>query len=336
MNGFYGECLRLEIFGQSHAESVGMTLQGVPAGIRVDFDALLQFMQRRAPGRSEYATARREADVPEFTSGLCDNVTDGTPITAVIRNTDVRQHDYDALRTAPRPGHADYSAWIRSGSIPTGGGEFSGRMTAPLCTAGGICLQLLEAEGVSIRARIAEIGGACDENEMRARIARAKAEGDSVGGVIECVAEGIPAGLGGALFGGMESRISAAVFGIPAVKGIEFGAGFASARLRGSENNDEFCLRGGRIETRSNNCGGILGGITDGMPLVFRTAVKPTPSIAKPQRSVDLRTLEETTIEIHGRHDACIVPRAVPCVEAAAAIAIYDAWLAQRKETERT
>lgn len=336
MNGFYGECLRLEIFGQSHAESVGMTLEGVHAGARVDFDALLHFMQRRAPGRSEYATARREADVPEFTSGLRDGVTDGMPITAVIRNTDVRPRDYDALRTVPRPGHADYSAWLRYGSIPTGGGEFSGRMTAPLCIAGGICLQLLENEGVSIRARVAEIGGAHDEKAMHDKVMHAKAEGDSVGGVIECVAEGVPAGLGGALFDGMESRISAVVFGIPAVKGIEFGAGFASARLRGSENNDEFCINGGRIETRGNNCGGILGGITDGMPLVFRAAVKPTPSIAKPQRSVDLHTLEETTIEIHGRHDACIVPRAVPCVEAAAAIAIYDAWLARRGETEWT
>lgn len=170
---------------------------------------------------------------------------------------------------------------------------------------------------------------------MHDKIMQAKAEGDSVGGVIECVAEGVPAGLGGALFGGMESRISAAVFGIPAVKGIEFGAGFASTRLLGSENNDEFCINDGRIETRGNNCGGILGGITDGMPLVFRAAVKPTPSIAKPQRSVDLRTLEETTIEIHGRHDACLVPRAVPCVEAAAAIAMYDAWLARRGDTER-
>ena len=321
MNGFYGECLRLEIFGQSHAESVGMTLEGVPAGARVDLDALLRFMQRRAPGRSEYATARREAD--------------GTPITAVIRNTDVRPRDYDALRTVPRPGHADYSAWLRYGSIPTGGGEFSGRMTAPLCIAGGICLQLLENEGVSIRARVNEIGGAHDEKAMHDKIMQAKAEGDSVGGVIECVAEGVPAGLGGALFGGMESRISAVVFGIPAVKGIEFGAGFASTRLLGSENNDEFCINDGRIETRGNNCGGILGGITDGMPLVFRAAVKPTPSIAKPQRSVDLHTLEETTIEIHGRHDACIVPRAVPCVEAAAAIAIYDAWLARRGDTER-
>ena len=328
MNGFYGECLRLEIFGQSHAESVGMTLEGVPAGARVDLDALLRFMQRRAPGRSE-------ADVPEFTSGLCGGEADGTPITAVIRNTDVRPRDYDALRTVPRPGHADYSAWLRYGSIPTGGGEFSGRMTAPLCIAGGICLQLLENEGVSIRARVNEIGGAHDEKAMHDKIMQAKAEGDSVGGVIECVAEGVPAGLGGALFGGMESRISAVVFGIPAVKGIEFGAGFASTRLLGSENNDEFCINGGRIETRGNNCGGILGGITDGMPLVFRAAVKPTPSIAKPQRSVDLHTLEETTIEIHGRHDACIVPRAVPCVEAAAAIAIYDAWLARRGETER-
>ena len=166
MNGFYGECLRLEIFGQSHAESVGMTLEGVPAGARVDLDALLRFMQRRAPGRSEYATARREADVPEFTSGLCGGEADGTPITAVIRNTDVRPRDYDALRTVPRPGHADYSAWLRYGSIPTGGGEFSGRMTAPLCIAGGICLQLLENEGVSIRARVNEIGGAHDEKAM--------------------------------------------------------------------------------------------------------------------------------------------------------------------------
>ena len=358
MSSVYDGNLTVSIFGQSHAPAIGVTIDGLPAGLPVDLDALGRFLRRRAPGQNVWSTPRKEADLPEFLCGLKDGRTCGAPLTAIIRNTNTRSGDYENLMDIPRPGHADYTAQVKFGGAQdaAGGGHFSGRLTAPLCIAGGLCLQVLARQGVRVRARIVSIGTVTDDAAfdapvdekpfpavsdeaaaaMQAQIAQAKAEQDSVGGVIECTAEGVPAGLGGALFGGMESRISTAVFGIPAVKGIEFGAGFASARLRGSENNDEFCINGGRIETRGNNCGGILGGITDGMPLVFRAAVKPTPSIAKPQRSVDLHTFEETTIEIHGRHDACIVPRAVPCVEAAAAIAIYDAWLARRGETERT
>ena len=324
MNGFYGECLRLEIFGQSHAESVGMTLEGVPAGARVDLDALLRFMQRRAPGRSEYATARREADVPEFTSGLRDGVTDGMPITAVIRNTDVRPRDYDALRTVPRPGHADYSAWLRYGSIPTGGGEFSGRMTAPLCIAGGICLQLLENEGVSIRARVAEIGGAHDEKAMHDKVMHAKAEGDSVGGIVECMVTGLPVGLGDPFFDSLESELSHMMFSIPAVKGIEFGDGFGLAAMKGSAANDCMHWANGKVETTTNHNGGILGGISGGNPVIFRLAIKPTASIGKPQLTVNLAERKDTLLTIGGRHDPCIIPRAIPVIETAAALVILD------------
>ena len=354
MSSSYGENLRLTIFGQSHSLAIGVTVEGIPAGQRIDLAELQRFLDRRAPGRSDLATPRKEADVPEFLSGVVDGVTCGAPLTAIIRNTNTRSGDYRDLAHTPRPGHADYTAAVKYGGAQdaAGGGHFSGRLTAPLCIAGGICLQLLRREGISIVSRIAEIGGIEDCGElngptaekpfpvmddaqgakMREAIAAAKAEGDSVGGVVEVAAFGLPAGLGDPMFGGMENRIAAIVFGIPAVKGVEFGEGFGAARLRGSENNDAFCIRDGRVETVTNHCGGILGGITDGMPLRFRAAIKPTPSIFRPQQSVDLETMEETTLQIQGRHDPCIVPRAVPVLEAAAAIAIYDALLGRRKE----
>ena len=278
----------------------------------------------------------------------------GTPLTAILKSANTRSGDYDALRDVPRPGHADYTAWVKYGESrdSRGGGHFSGRLTAPLCVAGGICLQLLAREGITIISRVAAIGGVRDEGEltastaekafptvsdsageaMRSAIAAARAEGDSLGGIVECAVLGLPAGLGDPMFDGMENRIAAAVFGVPAVKGIEFGAGFAAAGLRGSENNDAFSVENGRIITDGNHCGGILGGITDGMPLTFRAAVKPTPSLARPQQSVDLKTGEIVPLTVTGRHDPCIVPRAVPCLEAAAAIAVYDALLARRKE----
>ena len=281
-------------------------------------------------------------------------MTCGTPITAVIRNTDTRSGDYELLKRLPRPGHADYTAQVKyfGHQDAAGGGHFSGRLTAPLCIAGGICLQLLERHGIRILSRIAAIGCVEDRGallastaekdfptvdegqgaQMRALIAEAKARGDSVGGVVECAVLGLPAGLGDPIFGGMENRIAAVCFGIPAVKGIEFGAGFAAARGLGSEMNDEFCLEEGKVRTRTNRAGGILGGITNGMPLRFRLAIKPTPSIAMEQRSVDLQSMEETTLRVPGRHDPCIVPRAVPCAEAAAAIAVYDALLGRRRE----
>lgn len=351
----YGENLRITIFGQSHSPAIGVTVEGIPAGERIDTAELARFLARRAPGRNEWSTPRREADAPEFLSGLKDSVTCGAPLAAIIRNADTRSQDYAALADTPRPGHADYTAQVKYGGAQdsAGGGHFSGRLTAPLCIAGGICIQLLAREGITVISRIAAIADVEDEGAlcastaekpfptvsdergeaMRAAIAAAKADGDSVGGVIECAVLGLPAGLGGPLFGGLEGRISAAVFGIPAVKGIEFGAGFAAARMRGSENNDCFEMSAGRVVTKSNNCGGILGGISDGMPLVFRAAVKPTPSIAAEQLTLNMKTMEETALHVPGRHDPCVVPRAVPCVEAAAAIAVYDALLARRKET---
>ena len=354
MSSSYGENLHIHIFGESHGPAVGVTVEGIPAGERVDLEALQHFLDRRAPGRSAWSTPRKEADVPEFLSGLREGKTCGTPLTAVLRNANTRSGDYDALRDVPRPGHADYTAWVKYGESrdSRGGGHFSGRLTAPLCVAGGICLQLLAREGITIISRVAAIGGVRDEGEltastaekafptvsdsageaMRSAIAAARAEGDSLGGIVECAVLGLPAGLGDPMFDGMENRIAAAVFGVPAVKGIEFGAGFAAAGLRGSENNDAFSVENGRIITESNHCGGILGGITDGMPLTFRVAVKSTPSIARPQQSVDLNTGEIVPLTVTGRHDPCIVPRAVPCLEAAAAIAVYDALLARRKE----
>ena len=347
----YGEHLHLTIFGQSHAPAIGMTLEGLPAGEAIDMEALQGFLNRRAPGQNEWSTPRKEADVPEFLSGLVGNVTCGAPLTAIIRNTNTRSGDYAGLSVVPRPGHADFTAAVKYGGHAdfAGGGAFSGRLTAPLCIAGGICLQLLRRRGITVISRIAAIGGVTDTapltastagkpfpvvedaagEAIRAAIAAAKAEGDSVGGIIECAVLGLPVGLGGPLFDGMEGKIASIIFGIPAVKGIEFGAGFAAAALRGSENNDAFTVENGTVKTVTNHCGSILGGITNGMPLTFRTAFKPTPSIAKEQQSVNLTSLTPETLRVQGRHDPCIVPRAVPCVEAAAAVAVYDALLGE-------
>ena len=357
MSESYGENIQVTIFGQSHAPAIGVTIDGLPAGEEIDLDELRAFLSRRAPGNNAWSTPRKEADEPEIQCGMANGKTCGAPLTAIIRNQNTRPGDYANLRTVPRPGHADYTAYVKyDGSADmSGGGHFSGRLTAPLCIAGGICKQILKREGIEIKARIQAIGGIEDPGDilteeigtdfpvihveagakMQECIAKALSEGDSVGGIIECVVTGLPVGLGGPLFDGMEGRISKAVFGIPAVKGIEFGVGFASAKLRGSENNDAFCIKDGNVQTETNRCGGILGGITNGMPVLFRAAFKPTPSISRPQKSVDLTTGEETTLEIKGRHDPCIVPRAVPVVEAAAAIAVYDALLGRRKELKR-
>ena len=354
MSSTYGENLHLTIFGQSHSPAIGMTLEGIPAGEQIDFEALQCFLERRAPGRNAYSTARKEADAPEFLSGLRGDTPCGVPLTAIIRNGDTRSKDYAPFSAVPRPGHADYTANVKySGHQDyAGGGHFSGRLTAPLCIAGGVCLQILQRHGIEVISRIRAIGDVEDPSPltastaekafptvdetageaMQAAIAQAKAQGDSLGGVIECAVLGLPAGLGDPMFGGMENRIAAIVFGIPAVKGVEFGAGFAAARLRGSQNNDSYTVKDGRVETRSNHCGGILGGITNGMPLVFRAAIKPTPSIAMEQDSVNLETLEAEKLRVGGRHDPCIVPRAVPVMEAAAAIAVYDALLGRKKE----
>jgi len=350
---FTGLALRLSIFGQSHSEAIGMTIDGLPAGLPIDLDKLQGFLNRRAPGQNDWSTPRKEEDRPEFLCGLKDGFTCGAPLTAIIHNNNTRPKDYSRLKITPRPGHADYTAEIKYRGYQdySGGGHFSGRLTAPLCIAGGVLKQMLESKGITVDARIESIAGIRDDSpftasvadkrfpvvddavgeQMRQAIAAARAEGDSVGGVIECVVRGLPVGLGEPMFDGIENQIARAVFAVPAVKGIEFGAGFAAANMRGSENNDPFTVRDGRIETLTNNAGGILGGISNGMPVVFRVAVKPTPSIAKEQQSVNLNTMRPEALNITGRHDPCIVPRAVPVIEAAAALAISDLILGESK-----
>ena len=350
MSSMYGENLRLSVFGQSHAPAIGMTLDGIPAGLPVDMAALQAFLARRAPGQNSFSTTRKEADTPEFLCGIADGFTCGAPITAIIRNTNTRSGDYDNLRDCPRPGHADYTAQIKYGGYQdaAGGGHFSGRLTAPICIAGGLCIQWLAQKGIRVGAHIASIAGISDMpfdmtdpqidavgkefpvldteagEAMGNAILEAKSAGDSVGGVIECAVTGLPAGLGDPMFDGVENRIAGIVFGIPAVKGLEFGLGFGLSAMRGSLSNDPFIMSNGEVRTATNNCGGILGGITDGMPLIFRAAVKPTPSIATCQRSVSLSQKAEQELIVKGRHDPCIVPRAVPVIEAAAAIAVMD------------
>ncbi|MBQ3072770.1 MAG: chorismate synthase [Oscillospiraceae bacterium] len=326
MSNSVGSIFRFTIFGQSHGPAIGVTMEGLPSGFAIDMDALETFLARRAPGQNDLSTPRKEADKPVFLSGLKGNVTCGAPVTAVIFNENTRSSDYDALRTVPRPGHADFAAMQKFGDArdDAGGGQFSGRLTAPLCIAGGICLQLLEKKGIHIRAEAGRIGGESDPKKFAEVIRAAAKDGDSVGGVISCRADGVPAGIGEPMFDGLENRIAQVVFGIPAVKGIEFGAGFSASDLRGSENNDAFRIRDGAVITETNNHGGILGGISSGMPICFRVAVKPTPSIAKVQKSVDIAARKETDLSVKGRHDPCIVLRALPCVEAAAAVALYD------------
>lgn len=353
MSSTYGNNLKLSIFGQSHGAAIGMTLDGIPAGLRVDADELQAFLNRRAPGQNDYSTPRKEEDRPEFLAGVLDGHTCGAPLAAIIRNKNTRSGDYNNLMDCPRPGHADYTAQIKYGGYQdcAGGGHFSGRLTAPLCIAGGLCKQWLADRGIQIGAHIAAIAGIPDlpfdpvnpqldavgkdfpvldaesGAKMREAVAAAKAEGDSVGGIIECAVTGLPAGLGEPMFGGAEGRIAQIVYGVPAVKGVEFGIGFEAAALRGSQNNDAFRMHQGAVTTATNNCGGILGGITNGMPLLFRAAIKPTPSISREQQSVSLSQGADAPLVVKGRHDPCIVPRAVPVMEAAAAIAIMDLLL---------
>ena len=362
MSSTYGEYLKLSIFGQSHGSAIGMTLDGIPAGLPVDFDILQAFLNRRAPGQNDWSTPRREEDRPEFLGGVLDGFTCGAPIAAIIRNKNTRSGDYDNLKDCPRPGHADYTAQVKYGGFQdaAGGGHFSGRLTAPLCIAGGLCKQWLEELGIHVAARIVAIGGENDDfpldpvnpqidairtdfpvfsddaaDRMQKKIAEARSEGDSVGGMIECFITGLPVGLGEPMFGGVESRIAQIVYGIPAVKAVEFGAGCSAACMQGSQCNDAYTIENGRIRTITNNAGGIQGGITNAMPVIFRCAIKPTPSISRPQQSISLSANEMTTLEIKGRHDPCIVPRAVPVVEAAAAIAIYDLILGNTQTNRR-
>ena len=325
MSSSYGKWVRISIFGKSHSEAIGVTIDGLPAGIPINMEELQRFMNRRAPGQSRYSTPRKEADKPEFISGLVGSTTCGAPLTALIQNTNTKSGDYDNIRDIPRPGHADLTAHIKYGGYEDvrGGGHFSGRLTAPLCIAGGIFKQILQKKGVEIDARIVEIGG--NHEDPFQEIDRAREDLDSVGGIVECRITGVPAGIGDPMFDGVENAIAQTVFAIPAVKGIEFGAGFAASRMRGSQNNDPFRYdEDGNIRTTSNNSGGILGGITNGMEIIFRCAFKPTPSISQPQDSINWSSGENAVLEVHGRHDPCIVPRALPCVESAAALALIN------------
>ena len=357
MSSCYSGNIKISIFGQSHSAGVGCVIDGLPAGEKIDMQALQAFLNRRAPGTNPLSTSRKEADAPEFLSGLVDDTTCGAPLCAVIRNTNTRSQDYDNIRDIPRPGHADYTAHIKYGGFEdvSGGGHFSGRLTSALCIAGGICKQMLEKRGIYIGAHLKSIFGIQDAafdpvniekeallnpgkkpfpviddaagDKMQAAILSAKEKLDSVGGVIECAAIGVPAGMGDPMFDGMENRIARIVFAIPAVKGVEFGAGFEAANMLGSENNDPFCTDGENIRTETNHAGGILGGITSGMPVIFRAAIKPTPSIARAQNSVSLSKKENAVLEIRGRHDPCIAHRALPCMEAALAVALADAMI---------
>lgn len=357
----YGNNLKISIYGGSHDEEIGIIAEGLPKGESFDFDRLLSFMKRRAPGNAKYATARKEADRPIFLSGVDEDFTlNGNTLKAIIKNSNMHSSDYSNLVDVPRPSHADYPARVKFGDGVDlrGGGHFSGRLTAPLCIVGGICLQILEKAGIKIAAHIYSIKDEkdiafdpCNVSEadfatlfehdfptlsimagekMQEVIESARLDGDSVGGIIECAVTGLPVGLGEHMFAGLEGRISSIIFSIPAVKAIEFGNGFGCAKLFGSENNDPYYMDGTEIKTRTNNCGGILGGMSNGMPLIFRAGIKPTPSIAKEQDSVSLSRAENVKLVIKGRHDPCIIPRAVPVVEAAAAIAILDAILDEK------
>jgi chorismate synthase len=383
MSSQFGNKLKIQLFGQSHSAGLGVVIDGLPAGERIDMEQVNAFLKRRAGGQNAYSTPRAEADEPRILSGLADGVSCGAPLCATFENKNTRGADYDNLRFIPRPSHADYTAFVKHGGYndASGGGHFSARLTLPLCFAGAVCLQLLQRRGIKIDAHIYSVGGVRDDaygdggkdvaknepetgnfqestvrgrkdadlqgsaghnteaednfptlnksagQQMIAAILNAKEAGDSLGGVIECRVDGLPAGLGEPIFDNIESRLAYALFAIPAVKGVEFGAGFAAADMRGSDYNDSFYMDGGNVRTRTNNSGGILGGITNGMPVIFRAAFKPTPSIALPQRSVNLKTGEDTTLIIKGRHDPCVVPRALPCVISAAAVTVLDIML---------
>jgi chorismate synthase len=361
-----GTALRVTVFGQSHSQAVGCVIEGLPSGHGIDARRLAAFMARRAPGHASWSTPRKEADAIRILSGLNpDGRTCGAPLALIIENTNTRSSDYSMLRDVPRPGHADWTAQVKWHGEQdfAGGGHFSGRLTASLCAAGGIALQLLEGHGVRIAAHIFEIAGISDQGfaalgssrrasalatqmdmlsdgrafpvldqdagaRMREAIDAAHAQADSVGGCIECVVTGLPAGIGSPMFDGIESTLARAIFGIPAVKGLEFGMGFGVAKLRGSQDNDPYEIVDGKVRPAKNYAGGNLGGITTGAPLLFRMAVKPTSSIGQEQRSVDLTTQREVPLRVKGRHDPCIVPRAVPVAEAVAALAVLDSWLA--------
>lgn len=354
MSGMWGSKIKLSIFGESHGNAIGITIDGLPAGFSIDMDKIMMEMSRRAPGKSSLSTPRKESDIPEILSGYFEGKTTGTPLCAIIRNSNTKSKDYSKLKDVMRPGHADYTGAARYKGFNDyrGGGHFSGRITAPLVFAGAICKQILEVKGIIVSAHINSIGKIKDcsflesdisdellnsfkenelplintklEDEMRQEILSTRSSGDSIGGTIECAILGVSPGIGDPFFDSVESTLAHLMFSVPAVKGIEFGKGFDISKMRGSEANDEYYLENGNIKTKTNNNGGILGGITNGMPIIFNVAIKPTASIFKEQNTVNIVTMEETTLCIEGRHDPCIVQRALPVIEAVAAIGITE------------
>lgn len=357
MSSLFNGGISVSLFGESHGKGIGVILDNLPAGEELDLEKIAEFMARRAPKKDGTSTMRNEKDIPEILSGLYNGKTTGTPLCAVIMNSDQHSGDYGNISHIARPAHADHTGYLRykGANDARGGGHFSGRITAPLVFAGAVCAQILEHRGVTTGAHIVSVKNVREdrfdpitvnaeqletvkkrifptvsqeaEAKMREVINEARMAQDSVGGIIECAAVGFPAGIGSPMMDGLENTIARLVFAVPAVKGIEFGNGFECAQLFGSDNNDEFVIDNGEIKTATNNHGGILGGISSGMPIIFRAAFKPTPSISRPQNSVDFKTLTEEELVIKGRHDPCVVPRAVPCIEAAMNIALVSALM---------
>jgi chorismate synthase len=338
-------------FGESHGRCVGAIIDGCPAGLPIAVEDIQQEVDKRLPQKKEIASARREEDTVELLSGTYEGFTTGAPVAVLVWNKETNSEDYDAIRHKPRPGHSDYPARIKylGFNDNRGGGRFSGRLTVAYVMAGAVAKKLLELAGMDVSAYATEIGGIkmkaglsledikmntyessvrCPDlkasEKMEEAILNAKSEGDSVGGIVECVASNVVAGVGEPLFDSLDAELGKMLLGIPAVKGVEFGAGFEAARMKGSENNDQYVMHDGEIEAVTNNAGGILGGMSSGMPIVVRVAVKPTPSISKEQKTVDLLEMTDTPIEVKGRHDPCIVPKAVPVVEASVALVLVD------------
>ena len=353
MSAVWGDKIKITIFGESHSEAIGVVIDNLPSGIELDFDEIKREMARRAPNGGEFSTPRKESDEVEIVSGYFDGNTTGTPLCGIIRNTNTKSKDYSLLKDVFRPGHSDYGYYLKSegNNDYRGGGHSSGRLTAPLVFCGAICKQLLREKGISIGSHIQSIADVKDNSfgvaidgsqlenlskevfpllnkskfeDMRKIISDAKEQGDSVGGVIECAVSGLQGGVGEPFFDSIESRLASLLFSVPAVKGVQFGKGYELTTMKGSEANDPFEFVDGKVVTKTNNNGGILGGISTGMPIVFNVAIKPTASIFKEQDSINIKTKENTRLTIQGRHDSCIVVRAVPVIEAVAAIAIYD------------
>ena len=355
MSSEFGSLLKISVFGQSHGRAIGVVVDGLPAGEAIDLEELNAFLARRKPGKSPLSTARREADAPVFLSGLENGVTCGAPLCAVIENGDQHSSDYDALRDKPRPGHADYTAFVKWGGQADmrGGGHFSGRLTAPLVFAGAVAKQLLAQRGITVGAHISQVGTVKDTSfaateltptlfqtlsekafptvddqagaAMQAEILQAREELDSIGGAIQCAVLGLPVGVGSPDLGcNVEGVLAQHLFAVPAVKGLSFGAGFDFAAMRGSQANDPFYMENGQVKTRTNHSGGVNGGISNGMPILFQVAIRPTPSIGREQDTINFSTMEDAKLTIQGRHDPCIVHRAVPVIEAAAALAICE------------